>query len=69
MRLYGKYFVIHLKSVMVYKTSFLLTCIGQFLVSFNVFLGVYFMFQRFHVVEGFTYNEALLCFGDRKSVV
>ncbi|MBO5113923.1 MAG: ABC-2 family transporter protein [Lachnospiraceae bacterium] len=63
MRLYGKYFVIHLKSVMVYKTSFLLTCIGQFLVSFNVFLGVYFMFQRFHVVEGFTYNEALLCFG------
>ena len=48
---------------MEYKTSFILTCIGQFLVSFNVFLGMYFMFQRFSNVEGFTYNEVLLCFG------
>lgn len=63
MRLYGKYFMIHLKSIIEYKTSFVLTCIGQFLVSFNVFLGVYFMFQRFSKVEGFTYNEVLLCFG------
>lgn len=63
MKLYGKYFMIHLKSTMEYKTSFLLSCIGQFLVSFNVFLGVYFMFQRFSKVEGFAYNEVLLCFG------
>lgn len=41
----------------------LLTCLGQFLVSFNVFLGLYFMFQRFSQVEGFTYQEVLLCFG------
>lgn len=39
MKLYGKYFMIHLKSIMEYKTSFLMTCLGQFLVSFNVFLG------------------------------
>lgn len=63
MKLYGKYFMIHLKSIMEYKTSFILTCIGQFLVSFNVFLGIYFMFQRFHEIDGFTYNEVLLCFG------
>ena len=63
MKLYGKYFMIHLKSIMGYKTSFIFTCIGQFLVSFNVFLGIYFMFQRFSKVEGFTYNEVLLCFG------
>ena len=63
MRLYRKYFMIHLKSIMEYKASFLFTCLGQFLVSFNVFLGVYFMFQRFSNVEGFTYNEVLLCFG------
>lgn len=55
--------MIHLKSVMEYKTSFLMTCIGQFLTSFNVFLGIFFMFQRFSSVEGFTYNEVLLCFG------
>jgi ABC-2 type transport system permease protein len=47
---------------MQYKTSFLLTTIGQFLVSFNVFLGIYFMFMRFNKVEGFTYSEVLLCF-------
>lgn len=63
MKLYGKFFMIHLKSIMEYKTSFILTCIGQFLVSFNVFLGMYFMFRRFSNVEGFTYNEVLLCFG------
>ncbi|WFR57442.1 ABC-2 family transporter protein [Anaerocolumna sp. AGMB13025] len=62
MKLYFKFFSIHLKSVFQYKTSFLLTTIGQFLVSFNVFLGVYFMFQRFNKVKGFTYSEILLCF-------
>ena len=62
MKLYFKYFSIHLKSVFQYKISFLLTTIGQFLVSFNVFLGVYFMFQRFHKIEGFTYSDVLLCF-------
>lgn len=63
MKLYFKYFMILLKSAMEYKVSFFLTTIGQFLVSFNVFLGVYFMLERFHQVEGFTLHEILLCFG------
>lgn len=63
MRLYKKYFVMHLKSTMEYKTSFILTLIGQFLISFSAFLGIYFMFNRFSQVQGFTYNEVLLCFG------
>jgi ABC-2 type transport system permease protein len=54
--------LIHLKSMMQYKTSFLLVMFGQFLVSFNVFLGIYFMFQRFPKVRGFDYEEVLLCF-------
>ena len=62
MKLYMKYFSIHLKSIMEYKSSFILTCIGQFLVSLNVFLGIHFMFRRFSSVEGFTYAEVLLCF-------
>lgn len=61
-KLYGHYVSIHIKSMMQYKLSFLLTAIGQFLVSFNVFLGIMFMFQRFSNVEGFTYSEVLLCF-------
>ena len=40
LRLYGRYFLIHMKSIMQYKTSFFLTCLGQFFTSFNVFLGV-----------------------------
>lgn len=62
MKLYLKYFSIHFKSSMQYKSSFLLIMIGQFLVSFNVFLGVYFMFSRFNQVAGFSYHEVLLCF-------
>lgn len=62
MRLYAKYFLMQVKSTMQYKTSFWLTMLGQFLVSFNVFLGVYFMFQRFSTVKGFTYSQVLLCF-------
>ncbi len=62
MKLYFRYLGIHLRSVMQYKLSFLLTTIGQFLVSFSAFLGIYFMFSRFHSVNEFTYNEVLLCF-------
>lgn len=62
MKLYLKYFTIHLKSQMQYKTSFFLTTLGQFLVSFSMFLGIYFMFERFGSVEGFSYSEVLLCF-------
>lgn len=62
MNLYRKYIQIHIQSIMQYKTSFLLTTIGQFLVSFNVFLGIHFMFLRFQNVDGYTYSEILLCF-------
>lgn len=62
MWLYGHYVSIHVKSMMQYKSSFLLAVTGQFLVSFNVFLGMFFMFQRFSAVGGFTYSQVLLCF-------
>ena len=64
MKLYLKYFTIHLKSQMQYKTSFFLTIIGQFLTAFSAFLGIYFMFERFNQVDGFTFSEVLLCFAD-----
>ena len=61
-RLYLHYISINIRSMMQYKTSFFLSATGQFLVSFNVFLGIYFMFQRFSKVKGFTYSEVLLCY-------
>ena len=62
MKLYLKYISIHIRSMMEYKKSFFLTLIGQFFVSFHAFLGMYFMFQRFNQVKGFTYKECLFCF-------
>lgn len=61
-RLYGHYVSIVLRGMMQYKMSFFLSVAGQFLFSFNVFLGIFFMFQRFSQVDGFTYREVLLCF-------
>lgn len=63
MRLYGKYFAIHLKSAMQFKGSFFTTLISQFLTSFSVFIGITFMFQRFHRVADFSYEEVILCYG------
>lgn len=62
MKLYFKYFAIHLKSVMQYKTSFFLTTVGQGVVTFFSFLSMYFLFERFGSIKGYTFNEVLLCF-------
>lgn len=62
MKLYLKYLSIHFRSQLQYKASFFLMLLGQFIMSFNIFLGIYFMFGRFNRVGGFTYNEVLLCF-------
>lgn len=63
MKLYLKYFSIHMRSVMEYKTSFLLTTIGQGLTTFFSFLSIYFLFSRFGRIKTYTFNEVLLCFG------
>lgn len=62
MKLYFKYVSMLLKSQMQYKASFIMTALGQFLVSFTAFLGMYFMFSRFHSVDGFAFSEVLICF-------
>ena len=54
--------MIHLKSEMQYKASFLFLTTGNFLMQFSTFWGVYFMFFLFHDVDGFTYAQVLLCF-------
>ena len=62
MRLYIKYMAMHMKAQMQYKLSFALTVLGQILVSFTTLLGMWFMLDRFHGVEGFTTAQVLLCF-------
>lgn len=60
--LYKRYLSMLLKSQLQYKASFVMTAVGQFLVSFTTFLSMYFMFDRFQQVEGFSFSEVLLCF-------
>ena len=62
MKLYLKYFSIHLKSQMQYKASFVFLTLGNFCMQFSTFLGVYFMFNIFYEVDGFTYGQVLLSF-------
>lgn len=62
MKLYLKYASIILQGQMQYKLSFAFSALGQFLVSFSAFLGLYFLFSRFHSVAGFSFQEVLLCY-------
>lgn len=47
---------------MQYKASFFMLILGQFLTSFGTLLSVYFLFNRFHSVDGYTFNEVLICY-------
>ena len=61
MKLYFRFFSMHLKSQMQYKAAFFLNILGRTLMSFATVAGVLFMFTRFNEVEGFTRNQTLLC--------
>jgi len=62
MGLYARYIAIQLKCQMQYKTSFFLTIFGQFLTSFSLLMGLYFMMSKFHRVDSFSLEQVLLCF-------
>lgn len=62
MVLFWKYIVILFKSQMQYRASFWLLTLGQFLVPFSAFAGLYFMFERFGQIRGWAFDEVALCF-------
>ena len=61
--IYFKYVRMIMKSFMQYRMSLLLTTIGQFLVSFFAFIGMYLLFERFDNIAGWSFAEVALCFG------
>lgn len=61
-KLYLKYFWIQLKSLLEYKKSFIFSLIGQFFLSFFSFLSIYFLFDKFGNIEGYTFSNVLICF-------
>ena len=62
MKLYFKYLLIQLKMQMQYRVSFLLLSLGQFFVPLSVFAGLYFLFERFGSIKGWSFFEVALCF-------
>jgi len=56
------YLKISFKKIILYKKSFYLSLIGQFLVTFSAFIGVLFMLHRFEKINGYTLSEILLFF-------
>jgi ABC-2 type transport system permease protein len=48
---------------MEYRTSFILLSIGQFFVPFLVFVSIFFFFQRFPSLGGWSLYEVALCYG------
>jgi ABC-2 type transport system permease protein len=47
---------------MEYRTSFILLSIGQFFVPFLIFVSIFFLFQRFPNVGGWSLYEVALCY-------
>lgn len=62
LKIYLTYFNIHIKSLMQYKMSFILTAIGQALTSMFALLSIYFLFDKFGNIKGYTFENVLICF-------
>lgn len=63
MRLYFKFFSIHIKTEMAYRASFFLALLGRLLTTGGVLLGVIFLMDRFDAVGGYTLPEILMGYG------
>lgn len=63
MKLYWKFFSIHLKSEMAYPASFFLSCAGRLLLTINALAGIGLMMWRFGAIGDYTAGEVLLGFG------
>lgn len=63
MKLYWKFFAIHLKSEMAYPGSFFLSCAGRLLYTVSSLLGIWVMMWRFGAIGSYTAGEVLLGFG------
>jgi ABC-2 type transport system permease protein len=62
MSLYFKYVAMLFKSQVQYRTSFWLMTLGQTLTPLTVFAGLYFMFERFGQLSGWSFFEVALCY-------
>lgn len=62
MNLYKRYISVLLKTQLQYKASFIMIVITQFLQPFALFAGIYFLFERFGSIRGWTVYEVFMCY-------
>lgn len=62
MKLYLKYFSMQLKSILEYRKAFLISAIAQILTSVTAFISIFFLFDKFGSIEGYTFDNVLICF-------
>ena len=61
MRLYAKFFLMHVKSQMQYKSSFAFLIFSRVLITASEIMIIFFLFDRYSSVRGFTLEEILIC--------
>lgn len=57
-----KYISVIIQGTMQYKLSFALMLIGRFILAFNGFVAIFFLFSGITQIKGYTYSDILLCF-------
>lgn len=62
MKLYFKYFKMHVKGELQYKMSFIMSFISQFFVFFGYYFTILCLFDKISNIKGFTLYEVLLTF-------
>ena len=62
MKIYWKSFLLHFKSDLEYKESFILSFISQILIFFTYYFVIISLFTKFNNIKGFSMYEVLLCF-------
>ena len=60
--LYFKFFKIHIKKIMQYRLSLLFTIFTQALTAVMSLLTIYFLFDKFNVVKGWTFKQVSLSY-------
>lgn len=63
MKFYFKSLLLHLKSLLEYKSSFIASFLSQILVFFSYYFVIIALFSKFDNIKGYTLYEVLLCFG------
>ena len=62
MNLYLRYLIMQLKSDLEYRKSFIVSVISKTASSIFAFISIFFLFDKFGSVDGYSFQDVLICF-------